>query len=70
MLTWDLLETKAPRPDRFAAVNARLLGLEIAVYVPIWRLIDLAAARHEPISATLTAIAGSAVATAASTSRS
>jgi hypothetical protein len=65
VLTWDPLEVKAPRPDRFAAVNTGSLGLEIAAYVPIWRLIDLAAARHEPISATLTAIAGSAVATAA-----
>lgn len=65
MLTWDPLEMDAPRPDGFAAVNPGLPGLEIAVYVPIWRLIDLAAARHEPIAATLTAIAGSAVVTAA-----
>jgi hypothetical protein len=44
VLTWDPLETDAPRPDGFAAVNHGSLGLEIAVYVPIWRLIDVAAA--------------------------
>jgi hypothetical protein len=65
VLTWDPLEMDAPRPDGFAAVNPGSHGLEIAVYVPIWRLIDLAAARHEPIATTLTAIAGSAVVTAA-----
>ena len=65
VLTWDPLEMDAPRPDGFAAVNPGSLGLEIAVYVPIWRLITLAAARHESIAATLTAIAGSAVVTAA-----
>ena len=65
VLTWDPLETDAPRPAGFAAVNPGSLGLEIAVYVPIWRLIDLAAARHESIAATLTAIAGSAVVTTA-----
>jgi hypothetical protein len=65
VLTWDPLETDAPRPDGFTAANPGSPGLEIAVYVPIWRLIDLAAARREPAAATLTAIAGSAVVTAA-----
>ena len=65
VLTWDPLELDAPRPDGFAAVNACSLGLEVAVYVPIWRLINLAAARHESVAATLAAIAGSAVVTAA-----
>ena len=64
VLTWDPLELDAPRPDGFAAVNPGSLGLEVAVYVPIWGLINLAAARHESIAATLTAIAGSAVVTA------
>ena len=64
VLTWDPLELDAPRPDGFAAVNPGSLGLELAVYVPIWRLISLAAARHESIAATLTVIAGSAVVTA------
>ena len=64
VLTWDPLELDAPRPDGFAAVNPGSFGLELAVYVPIWRLINLAAARHESIAATLTAIAGSAVVTA------
>src|SRR6266702_4464427 len=65
VLTWDPLELDEPRPDGFAAVNPGSLGLEVAVYVPIWGLINLAAARHESIAATLTAIAGSAVVTAA-----
>ena len=64
VLTWDPLELDAPRPDGFAAVNPGSFGLELAVYVPIWRLINLAAARHESIAATLTAIAGSAVVSA------
>jgi hypothetical protein len=33
--------------------------------VPIWGLVNLAAARHEPVAVTLTAMAGSAVVTAA-----
>jgi hypothetical protein len=65
VLTWDPLELDAPRPDGFAAVNPGSLGLELAVYVPIWGLINLAAARHEPVAVTLAAMAGSAVVTAA-----
>jgi Flp pilus assembly protein TadD len=65
VLTWDPLETYVPRPAGIAAVNTGSLGLEIAVHIPIWRLNGLAAARHEPIATTLTAIAGSAVVTAA-----
>lgn len=65
VLTWDPLETHVPRPAAMAAVNTGSLGLEIAVHIPIWRLNGLAAARHEPIATTLTAIAGSAVVTAA-----
>lgn len=69
VLTWDPLELDAPRPDGFAAVNTGSLGLEVAVYVPIWRLIKLSAARHEPVAATLAAVAGSAVVTAAAHER-
>jgi hypothetical protein len=65
VITWDPLEPRAPRPDGFAAVNAGSLGLEIAVYLPAWRLAELASARNRSAGATLAAMAGSAVVTAA-----
>ncbi|MFZ0047757.1 MAG: hypothetical protein WAL16_18090, partial [Streptosporangiaceae bacterium] len=46
-------------------MNPGSLGLEIAVYVPIWRLVNLAATRYESTAAMLTAVAGSAVVIAA-----
>src|SRR5260221_5843276 len=52
------------RPDGFAAVNAGSLGLEIAVYLPCWRLAELATARHSTIAAVIGELAGSAIVTA------
>src|SRR5258706_5895417 len=65
VITWDPLEFQAPRPDGSAAVNAGSLGLEIAVYLPCWRLAELATARHATIAAVIGELAGSAVVTAA-----
>lgn len=65
VITWDPLERRAPRPEGFAAVNGRSPDLEIAVYVPVWRLAELAASRYGTVAATLGAMAGSAVVIAA-----
>ena len=65
VINWDPLEFQAPRPDGFAAVNAGSLGLEIAVYLPCWRLAELATARHSTIAAVIGELAGSAIVTAA-----
>lgn len=65
VVTWDPLETRVPRPDGFADVNVGSLGLEIAVYLPCWRLAELAAARHQAIADVIGALTGSAVVTAA-----
>ena len=53
VITWDPLEFQAPRPYGFAAVNAGSLGLEIAVYLPCWRLAELATGRHATIAAVI-----------------
>jgi hypothetical protein len=65
VITWDPLEFQAPRPYGFAAVNVGSLGLEIAVYVPCWRLAELAKGRNVTIAAVIGQLAGSAVVTAA-----
>jgi len=65
VINWDPLEFQAPRPDGFAAVNAGSLGLEIALYLPCWRLAELATARHSTIAAVIGELAGSAIVTAA-----
>jgi len=65
VITWDPLEFQAPRPDGFAAVNVGAPGLEIAVYLPCWRLAELATARHSTIAAVIGELVGSAVVTAA-----
>jgi hypothetical protein len=65
VITWDPLETRMPRPEGFADVNVGSLGLEIAVYLPCWRLTELAAARHQTIADVIGALTGSAVVTAA-----
>jgi hypothetical protein len=65
VITWDPLETRVPRPDGFANVNVGSLGLEIAIYLPCWRLAELAAAGHQTIADVISALTGSAVLTAA-----
>lgn len=65
VITWDPLETRVPRPDGFADVNVGSLGLEIAVYLPCWRLAELAAAKNQTIADVIGALTGSAVVTAA-----
>ncbi|WP_133804733.1 hypothetical protein [Kribbella caucasensis] len=63
VITWDPLESIAPRPDGFATVN--LDPLEIAIYVPSWSLLELATKWDDTFAAVLARVAGSAVVTAA-----
>jgi hypothetical protein len=65
VITWDPLERLAARPDGFATVNADASGLELVVYVPLWSVLELAAAQHGTVAAVFAAMAGSAVVTAA-----
>ena len=67
VITWDPLERRAPRPEGFAAINIDHDGSELVVYLPIWSLVDSARTQRAPIRAVIGALAGSAVATAAST---
>ncbi len=65
VITWDPLERLAPRPEGFATTNAGPPGLEIVVYAPAWSLVELATERDGTVTAVLSAMAGSAVVTAA-----
>jgi len=64
IITWDPLEQLAARPDGFAIVNADLAGLELVVYVPVWSLVESAAARGVTVAEVLAEMTGSAVVTA------
>jgi hypothetical protein len=66
-ITWDPLEHLPGRPDAFATVNVDPSDLELVVYVPIWSIVEQAAARDATIVVVLGEIAGSAVAAAART---
>jgi hypothetical protein len=68
VITWDPLEFRAPRPDGFAAVNVGSLGLEIAVYLPCWRLAELATARRSTVSVSAPSPTSSSTPSAALTS--
>jgi hypothetical protein len=65
VITWDPLETHAPRPDALATVNADPSGLELVVYLPCWSLAGLADKRNATAAEALALVAGSAVMTAA-----
>lgn len=65
VITWDPLESRAGRPRGFATVNAGAPGLELAVYVPVWSLVESASEREVTVAAVLGSMAGSAVTTAA-----
>jgi len=65
VITWDPLEGMAPRPDGFATVNVGPPGLELAIYVPSWSLLELATERDGTVAAVIGTMAGSAVLTAA-----
>jgi len=69
VITWDPLEQLAERPDGFATVNADLAGLELVVYVPVWSLVESAAAKGVTVAEVLAEMAGSAVVTAATRGR-
>ena len=43
LLTWDPLDWLGSRPDGFAAVSAGPPGLELAVYAPVWSVLEQAA---------------------------
>lgn len=65
VITWDPLEGMVDRTDAFATTNGRSADLEIAVYLPTWSLLRLAAERDGTLAAVMGAMAGSAVVTAA-----
>lgn len=65
VITWDPLELHVGRPTGFATVNTGDLGLELAVYLPIWSLFELAPERGGTVAAVLGAMGGSAVLIAA-----
>jgi hypothetical protein len=65
VITWDPLEAIAARPDGFAAVNVGDVGLELAVYVPSWSLLELATERNNTLAAVVGTMAGSAMVVAA-----
>lgn len=65
VITWDPLELHVGRPTGFATVNTGDLGLELAVYLPIWSLFELAPERGGTVAAVLGAMGGSAVRIAA-----
>lgn len=64
-ITWDPLEHLPGRPGAFATVNVDPSDLELVVYVPIWSIVEQAAAHDATIVAVLATIAGSAVVAAA-----
>lgn len=65
VITWDPLESRAGRPRGFATVNVGAPGLELAVYVPVWSLVESASEREVTVAAVLGSMAGSAITTAA-----
>ena len=63
VVTWDPLESMAPRPDAVATANA--WPLEIVVYVPVWSLTEMARQQETTMAAVLAGLGGRAVTTAA-----
>jgi hypothetical protein len=64
VITWLPLEGLVDRAGGFATTNGGSADLEIAVYLPTWSLVRLAAERDSTLAAVLGAMAGSAVVTA------
>jgi len=63
VVTWDPLEWLAPRPETVATASA--WPVEIAVYVPVWSLAEMAGRRETTMAAVLAGLGGRAVTTAA-----
>jgi uncharacterized protein YchJ len=65
VVTWDPLESWAPRPTAAATVNAGPPGLEVVVYVPLWSLYQAGTGSFRPVVEVIAELAGSAVVVAA-----
>ena len=65
VITWDPLETWAPRPTAAATVNAGPPDLEVVIYVPLWSLYQAGTGSLRPVVEVIAELAGSAVVVAA-----
>ncbi|HEY6795151.1 MAG TPA: hypothetical protein VI248_10770 [Kineosporiaceae bacterium] len=61
VITWDPLEQLADRPDGFATVNADASGVELAVYLPLWSVLEQAGEQDCTAADVVASWAGSAV---------